>query len=279
MAQVADCLLGIEHAGAQGGARIVGKAGEERVHPFDFRVLIIHHIAGEFIHYRVCCGALLAVQFLHHGNGALVVAHHHFQEQPVEIGAARDSQCFHLLRCRHADHARMRGVAHARHFQRLAAIRKPAAHEIYLVLLRGVDPARHGQDFRRVGAIFHQRRHVHGLLVVHDHALHEGYVRRGIGVARQLRRLVLAQRARGLAHGAGLHDGNFLRGYGGGAGKENCRERGSRRQAKAIGHVLRSRNCFLAIPLGAAKRPLVKPVPLTSKPPAPAHLPGLRPWE
>ena len=173
MPKVADRLFRIEDARRQRGTRIVRQAGEEGVHPLDLGVLVIHDLACEFVHDRIGSRAALAVQFLHHGDSALMVTHHQLQEITIEVRATRGGQSFQLIGRRHACHARMRGVTHARHRHRLATVRQPAAHEGDFIFLRSVDTACHGKNFRRIGPVRCQCRHLDGLLVVDNHALHE----------------------------------------------------------------------------------------------------------
>ena len=154
-----------------------------------------------------------------HGDRAGVVADHQIKEHAVEVVARGGGQGGHLFRGGHALHTRVTGVGAVAHVggvrivsgrDSLAALGQPGAHESHLVGLGGADARRHLDDLGGVGAVGHQGGHVDSLLVVDDHALHEGDVVVGIAVVGDARRVAGLKGAAGLAGGAGLDDGGVL---------------------------------------------------------------------
>ena len=94
-----------------------------------------------------------------------------------------------------------------RHF--LAALAQPALHELDLVRLRGIDAAGHVDDRFPVGALRNQCRHLHGLVVVRNHVLHELGVGGRMAGARNVDSLFRAELSIGFARGARLDDGHI----------------------------------------------------------------------
>ena len=145
---------------------------------------------------------------------------HQFQEHSVERRALGRGQRRHLFGGRHAGHAHMaaamRRMIHAlmsgmRVGNRLAPLGQPAAHELDLVGLGGGDAPANVANCLRVGPRLDQPDHVHGLLVVDDHVLHEPDIGLGIAGVGDLRGLLGGQGARRLAGRTGLDDGRILR--------------------------------------------------------------------
>ncbi len=142
---------------------------------------------------RIGRGAWLLGQFLDHVDRAIVMGDHQVEELAVEVCSFRSRQRGELRRGRHALHGRTRaagarmvhravvhrGVVHRGEGEGLAAPGQPVAHELGLVLLRRDDPCRDGSQLRIVGPRRCQRGHLHRLLMMDDHHLHEADVGRG----------------------------------------------------------------------------------------------------
>ena len=167
---------------------------------------------------------------------------HELKEHPVEIGAAGRGKSGHLLGRRHARHARHHLMAHPagvmlgrlmmRHARMVggvgrmfAALREPILHELDLIVLARQDAACGLGDLRIVGPAFDEIRHLHGLVMVMDHALHELDIGVDVGGVRDAARFLCAQRAGGLPGGAGLDDPRVLRG--GRCGQRDRQEAGA----------------------------------------------------
>ena len=179
------------------------------MHPLDFGGLVVGDVGRELEQHRIVSRARLFEQFLDHGHRAFVVRDHQLKEQPVEIGSRGGGEVGHLLRCRHAGHALVgvHGGVVRRVRRRLAAVLKPGFHELDLVPLGELDaPGRVGQ-FRPVGAIGHQFRHLHGLLMVGNHVPHEPDVVRRVARNGNPNRLFGSEFLRRLAGRPRLHDG------------------------------------------------------------------------
>jgi hypothetical protein len=212
-AQIADRLARVGNAGAQGGARIRREPGEHEVHPRDLGPLVAGDIARELEHHRIVSRALLLEQVPDHLQRAPVMRDHQLQEEPIERRPARLGQRRHLPGARHALH-RVAGVGRVVQSwdgQRLAVSGQPLAHERHLVGLCRRDPAGDGDDGGVVGPLRDQRRHVHRLLVVDHHVLHECGIGGGVTGPRQPRGLSGGENARGLTGRARKHDRRVLR--------------------------------------------------------------------
>ena len=145
---------------------------------------------------------------------------HQFQEAGVEGRAVQLGQRRHLRRTGHprhhlpvhavAGHIMAHGGVGGGVGNRLPPAAQPALHERDLVFLRGIDPL--GRIAQRLiaGALRHQRGHLQRLMMVMDHALHEGGVIRAEAGVRNAGRLVCAQLLARLARRARLHDRRLL---------------------------------------------------------------------
>ena len=155
-----------------------------------------------------------------------MVGNHQAKEHAIELSTLKRGKLRQLLRGRHAGHLRMvhhrmhrvihAGVIHPRmihahHHGLFAAIRQPLVHEFDFVGLARKDAAGNSDDFLIIGAILNQPGHVHGLLMMDDHALHESHVGFDIGCLGQFRRFFSGQSAAGLTRSTRLHDRRRLR--------------------------------------------------------------------
>ena len=238
-AQPLGLFARVAETGGQCGARIVRKLREQRGHPLDLGFLFVRHIAGELVQHRIIGRSGLIEQILDHGQRAVMMRDHQFQELLVERGTFKRSQLGHLLRRCHPGHHRMAlngahivshrgmrgGIGHG-----LSAIAQPVLHEADLVRLRGVDALGDIEHLRVVGPVLDQRRHLHCLIVMLDHALHEGDVGGRETRVGDLYRLLGTQLAALLAGRAGLYDRHLLR-TGGTGGQQHGQRKGQRQHA------------------------------------------------
>ena len=97
------------------------------------------------------------------------------------------------------------------HLNRLTTRLQPFAHELHFVLLAGLDAVGGLYDGIVIGPRGNQFGHVYRLLVVDDHALHEGDICRRISCIRQRDGFRLVDHSRCLSGCAGHHDGDCLR--------------------------------------------------------------------
>ena len=146
---------------------------------------VVVRIRREVEQVGVLPGARRVEQILHHRQRAIVMLNHTRQKQAVKLRALRLSQCFHLLRRKHSGHQSPSSGptypcpafpalpseagsprAASQRFMNLISsdcellIRAPS--DLSILVLR----------MRR-----NQRRHLHRLRMMHDHALHELDVR------------------------------------------------------------------------------------------------------
>ena len=231
---VGDGLLGIEEAAGQGRARVGLQRAQGDVHAADFGLLLIGDVSDELEQRRLIGRAGPRQQVLDHGHGPGMVADHQVKEQAVEIRAGGGGQGRHLLGAGHAGHVRMvhgravagvgtmSGMVAAKHWNRLAALAQPGAHEGDFIVLGGADAVTHRHDVRVVGPGGDQGRHLDRLLMVDHHALHEGDVVVRIAVVRDAGGGLGLQHAAGLAGGTGLDDRRCGLGLGGSGRDQGC---------------------------------------------------------
>jgi hypothetical protein len=157
-----------------------------------------------------------------------MMSDHALEEQAVELDAARAPERLHLRLGRHARHVVMRAAvgavagmtASAQGIGRLAApLAQPGLHEPDLVRLARADSPGGRNERRPVGPLIDQSRHLHRLMVVPDHVLHELHVEGRHPRVRNPRRLLRGQSARRLARRARLHDRRLGQRPAGGGGQ------------------------------------------------------------
>jgi hypothetical protein len=155
-----------------------------------------------------------------------MVVDHALEEEPIKFRSTGGSERGHLLRSRHARHAFVAGVipcpmASGRHRvtrvrggrarRCLATVAQPPAHERDLVGLGGGDPPGRIHNLAAIGPPADQRSHLHRLLVVQDHVLHEPHIIRGEACVGDADGFGRAQHARRLAWRSWLQDRHLLR--------------------------------------------------------------------
>ena len=213
--EIQDRFASIVEPGSKARTRVCRQASQQLVHPLDLAGLFVFDIADEAEQYRVSRGAIFIEQLFHHLHRAFVVGDHQGEELPVKLHALGRGQRLHLFGGGHACHGHVGMVTvvalHHRVFGRLPAFSQPAFHEGDFVSLARFDPSGNRHQFCGIGAILDQHRHVHCLLMMHDHVLHEDHVGRRVGGCRQRARLIGGQRAGRLPRRTGLHNRRTLR--------------------------------------------------------------------
>ena len=196
------------------------------MHPLDFGGLVIGDVIGKFEQHRVVCRTRLVEQLLDHRHRPFVVGDHQLQEHPVEVGALGRGQFRHLLRRGHAGHsmARVHRIVIRRDRHLLAAVVQPPLHELHFVLLGQRDAPRRIDYLRPIGAIFNEFGHLHRLVVVRNHVLHEPDVIRRVARHGNVGRLFGRKLPRRLARRARLDDGGLGSGGGGHTEQQHARE-------------------------------------------------------
>ena len=264
LGEVHDRLTGVVEPGSKARARIGRQPGEQLVHPLDLGLLFGVDIAGKAIEHRIGGTAIGVEQVIDHVDRALVVGDHQSEELLVELGARCCGERRHLIGARHAHHHVMRMAFHHRIFDRLAALRQPALHEGDFIGLARFDPASDFEQIFGVGAILGQQRHVHRLLVMDDHALHEGDIFGGVGGGGQFGRFLRRQGLARLPRRAGLHDRHGLR---------HCHARGRQQQGREGGARGPQRSDFgHVVPLSESLACRLPPLARQSTPPCVAAL-------
>ena len=180
--QVADRLAGVVEAGRQRRARVGRKADEQLAHPLDLGLLLVDHVVDEIGEHRVVRRAGPLQQVAGHLHRALVVGDHPLQELPVELGPlGRGSAAI----CCGVDMPgmvawsawrgghRVAGMVGGGVGRVLAAVAQPILHELDLVFLRSIDPLGRVDHLAAGRPPVDQRRHLHRLVMVVDHVLHE----------------------------------------------------------------------------------------------------------
>ncbi len=143
---------------------------------------------------------------------------HAFEEQPIELGAFRVGQPFHLVRGQHAGH--QRGTVHVhrvpvRHL--LASYVQPALHHLDLIVLRELDAQGEPLQVLAAASRLQQFDHLQCLRMMADHPLHELDVGPNVLHPRQVGRLVSGDDLARLARRARLDDRRFRVCHRGGA--------------------------------------------------------------
>ena len=138
---------------------------------------------------------------------------HELQKARVEVLSAELCEFFEFSLGENTRHhlgiRRHRLHVHHRHRARQIPRLEPITHHGNLIFLRKGDPQRHElYSFARTASL-HQRRHLESLSVVHNHALHEFYVRIGVAQISQIGGFLRCDLTARLARCARLNDGHL----------------------------------------------------------------------
>jgi hypothetical protein len=144
---------------------------------------------------------------------ALMMSDHPRQEEPVKRSSPRCTECRHLFRRRHARHSgvpvRMLAVRGRWIWCGLTPFPEPALHERDFVGLGSPNPSGYVMQLLPGRAVRHQRCHLHRLMMVVDHVLHEAHIVWGETRVRDLRGFGRTEHCGCLAGRAGL-DNRYL---------------------------------------------------------------------